>query len=89
MNKILFISILIGQLITGCSVSGEVSQNDLNKVVTCKDVRNGDVFSFNTSSITNVRVGFDGQPSFDIVTNNGRRININKKMDTWLKCNKH
>ena len=82
--KILIISLL---LISGCTMKAEVSEDDLNKIKICTDTRDGEVFSFNTNSMTNVRAGFGGaESSVDIVTFEGKKMTVYARMEAYIKC---
>lgn len=75
--------------LAGCTMEGGgVSAEDLNKTVTCTDTRDGETFSFNTNSVTNTRIGIGAPTSFDVTTDDGRKMTINSSMEAWLKCDK-
>lgn len=79
--------ILISPLITGCTIDGgAVVESDKNKIVTCTDTRDGEVFGFNTNSVNNARQGFGTPSSIDIVTLDGKAKTISDNMRAWLKC---
>jgi len=76
-------------LAAGCTMNGgEVTQEDLNKTMICKDTRDGETFSFNTSTVTNVRQGISAPHSFDVTTDDGEKMTLNSDMEAWLKCSK-
>lgn len=76
-------------VMVGCTYDGgAVADVDLNKTVTCTDVRDGDVFTFNTNSITNVRAGIGAPSSFDVVTDDGRAMTLSNSMAAWVRCEK-
>ena len=81
-------SLLVACLLTvGCTMDGgEVAQKDLSKTITCKDTRDGEMFSFNTDTITNIRRGVGAPTSFDMTTNDGKQITLSSDMEAWLKC---
>ncbi len=80
---------LAALLAAGCTMNGgDVAEEDRNKIMTCTDTRDGEVFQFNTNTITNVRAGIGAPSSFDIVTLDGRKITLNSNMEAWLKCEK-
>ena len=79
--------ILIALLCCGCTVDGgSVSEDDLNKVMVCTDTRDGEVFSFNTNTVTNVRQGFGAPHTMEVTTLNGDKRTLNSDMEVWLKC---
>jgi len=76
-------------LAAGCTVDGgELAESDRNKVMTCKDTRDGEVFQFNTNTIRNFRFGIGAPSSFDVTTFDGREMTLNSEMEAWLKCEK-
>jgi len=79
----LFIAALV---LTGCTVKAHVSEEDANKLMVCTDTRDGEVFSFNTNTVTNMRAGFGVPSSFDILTTEGKEMTLNNNMEAWLKC---
>ena len=78
---------LAALLCTGCTAKAEISKEDLNKVKTCTDTRDGEVFSFNTNTVTNVRVGYGAPSTFDMVTTDGDKMTISSDAAVlFLKC---
>ena len=77
--------ILLVCLMTGCTTSGNISETG-NKLMECKDTRDGEVFRFNTKTITNIRVGFLAPTTFDLVTLDGRKKSLSDQAEAWLKC---
>lgn len=76
-------------LVSGCTINGgDVVKEDLNKIIICKDTRDGETFSFNTNTVTNSRQGFGAVSSIDIITDDGKQMTISDDMNSWLKCNK-
>lgn len=73
-------------LAAGCSINGDLDEKDRNKDVACTDTRDGEVFQFNTSSMSNIRVGIGAPSSFDVVTTGGRQMTLIGNMAAWLKC---
>ena len=83
-NALLLVCIL---LVAGCTIDGgSVVEADKNKIIRCVDTRDGAVFSFNSSTITNLRIGIGAPGSFDMVTVNGKRMTLNSYMEAWIKC---
>jgi hypothetical protein len=83
------VSALIVLLAAGCTMNGgEVSDKDRNKIMTCKDTRDGETFSFNTNTITNIRRGIGAPHTFDVVTTDGKSMSLSTDMEAWLKCKK-
>lgn len=88
-NTALLMAIILTSFISGCTMDGgSLSNEDMDKIVTCKDARDGEVFEFNTNTISNVRRGLGVPSSFDIVTIDGKKMTLNSSMETWLKCEK-
>lgn len=76
-------------IIAGCTVKGgEVVGEDKNKIMDCTDIRDGDIFSFNTNSITNIRLGIGSPNTADIVTLSGKNMTISSGMESYIKCTK-
>lgn len=87
MNRKLVV-VLATLLLTGCGVQGEVADEDKNKTVTCVDTRDGETFSFNTTSVKNIVKGFDGITTFDVTDSTGTVRKLNSNMEVFLKCKK-
>lgn len=77
---------LIVFLSTGCTVNAEISDEDKNKIITCTDTRDGEVFSFNTDTVTNMRAGFGSPSTYDMVTTDGKKMTLSSDMAAYLKC---
>lgn len=76
-------------LLTGCTFGGaSVTEKDLSKSMICTDTRDGEIFRFNTNSITNIRTGFGTPTTMDLITDTGEHKTISSNMETWLKCKK-
>jgi len=91
LNKLLpriGVSALIVLLVAACSMEGDVSDGGRNKMMVCKDFRDGETFSFNTNTIKNVRIGIVAPTTFDVVTVDGKAKTLSSEMVPWLKCNK-
>ena len=87
MKYIMMITILA--LLTGCTVGGSVSDEDINKTVYCVDTRDNSYFKFKAVNVTNVRASMDGtQVSFEVIDTNGTKHYITKLSETYLKCTK-
>ena len=84
------VSALIVLLAAGCNMKGgDIAEKDRNKLMVCKDTRDGETFSFNTNTITNLRVGLVGAPTtFNVTTTDGKEKTLSSTMETWLKCEK-
>ena len=86
-KKQLLVMLLLCFVAVGCTVDGgSVVKEDLNKIVICKDARDGEIFSFNSNTITNVRRGFGAPGSVDITTDDGKKMTLSDDMSLWLKC---
>lgn len=82
MGKLL---ILYSILLIGCTSGAEVEMK--NKISVCKDSRDGETFSFNQKTITNVRMGFLGADScFDVIDGSGKKRTLCKSHEVFLKC---
>lgn len=83
MIKILLVSLLI----CGCTVDAEINEETKNSIITCKDTRDGEVFSFYGNTVTNVRSGYLGAAStFDMVTTDGIEMTLSSDMEAYMKC---
>ena len=72
--------------IIGCTVGGSEVVNK-NEVKVCTDTRDGETFSFNTNSVTNVRRGVLGEPTtFDVIDGEGNKRSLSSSMEVYLKC---
>lgn len=80
----------IALLIQSCSASldATVAPEDMDRVYVCTDTRDGEVFSYNTNTITNARITIlgGGPSSMDIVTTDGRKMTVTSAMTAWWKC---
>ena len=73
--------------IVGCTAGGSISDEDKNKNFKCIDFRDNSVFIFNTSTITDTRIGFAGaESSYKIVDNNGTNRILKSSMESYMKC---
>jgi len=77
---------LIVLLFVGCTARTELSEEDENKTKICTDIRDGEVFSFNTNTVTNMRAGFGAPSTFDMVTTGGKKMTLSSAMAAYLKC---
>lgn len=83
------VSALIVLLAAGCTMDGgKVAEKDKNKIMVCKDTRDGETFSFSTNTITNMRAGIGAPSTFDVVTTDGKARTLSSDMGSWLKCEK-
>ncbi len=73
-------------LLSGCTFDSGVSEESKNKVMTCTDTRDGETFTFKTNDITNARVGFISDTSFDVVDLSGVKRTLTKSMELYIKC---
>lgn len=64
----------------------KIAEKDLNKIMDCIDFRDGEKFSFNTNSMTNIRIGIGIPTTVDIVTESGKKMTYNTEMDAYIKC---
>ena len=81
MNKKAVFSVAI-LLLSGCTMQGEITDNSKNKQMVCIDTRDGETFTFNTNTITDVKIGIAGAPtSFTIINNEGIQCTINTNME--------
>jgi len=77
--------IAIALLMSGCTVSGKVSEEELNKLKVCTDTRDGEKFIFNTNTVYDVRAGFENW-SFSLVDTNGSTHHLTAQSELYLKC---
>ena len=82
---IIFASVLI-LLLVACTLDGEMDENSRNRLIKCTDTRDGEIFYYNTNTVTNVRVGIGAPTSFDIMITDGKRMTLNSDMEVYLKC---
>jgi len=68
-------------------MDGELPEGELNKLMMCKDFRDGETFSFNTNTITDIRVGIGVPTTFKITTVSGETKILSSSMESYLKCN--
>ncbi len=52
----------------------------------CKDLRDGEIFYFNSRSIKNLKWNPFGHNSLDITTHDGKEMKLHSGMESWLKC---
>ncbi len=72
--------------LSGCTFDSGVSEESKNKVITCTDTRDGEIFTFKTNDITNVRSGFMADSSFDVVDQNGIKRTLTSISHIYIKC---
>ena len=82
---VLFVTIL---LLFGCTMQGEITNKHENMQMLCTDTKDNTTFTYNTNTITNVRIGVVGAPKveFNIIDDKGIKRTLNSDMDTYLKC---
>lgn len=71
-------------LFAGCSMQGEYSGE--HKIIDCTDTRDGEKFTVDSRTITNVRVGIGADSCFDAVDNRGVERTLCKSHQAFLKC---
>lgn len=88
MKKLLILALPL--IVSACSVDtgASVSKKDMNKLMVCKDFRDGETFQFNTNTVTNISQGIGAPTSFDIVTTTGKVMTLNSDMEDYIKCEK-
>lgn len=69
----------------GCTVGGSEVINK-NEVKVCTDSRDGETFSFNTNSVTNVRRGIGAPTTFNVIDSEGNKRSLSTSMEVYLKC---
>ncbi len=84
LNKV-FIFVACLSLVA-CYVQGELDQSGKDKLMSCKDARDGETFAYNTNTITDVRIGIGAPTTFQITTTTGKHMTLNSNMDTYIKC---
>jgi hypothetical protein len=83
------LSFLIALLCSSCTVEGvDVAEHDKNKIIDCKDTRDGDAFSFNTNTVKDVRAGIGAPTTFTVTTLDGKEKHLSSDMEAYLKCEK-
>lgn len=81
--KTVFAICLIFGLV-GCSIEGEMQNK--NMLINCTDTRDGEKWSYNTNTVSNVRVGIGSPHSMDLVDTEGRKRHVTSDMETYIKC---
>lgn len=82
------ISIFLISALSGCiDFAGKIADEDLNMLATCTDTRDGEVFTFNTNDIFNIRRSFSGG-SFEVKDSNGIDRVFTERMELYIKCTK-
>jgi hypothetical protein len=66
--------------------SGGITEDGKNKQMVCTDTRDGEKFSFNSNNITNARIGYGADSSFDVVDDAGKKRTLTNSMELYLKC---
>lgn len=84
MSRIILILLVV--MASGCTAKAEISEEDKNKTMSCKDTRDGERFSFRTNDITDIRAGLGAPTSMSIVTLKGKKMTVTSSMEAWLKC---
>lgn len=83
----MFRMLLVSLFIYGCTSDASIDEETKNSIITCKDTRDGEVFSFYGSTVTNVRGGILGAAStFDMITTDGRKMTLSSDMEVYMKC---
>jgi hypothetical protein len=76
--------LLLFVFVVGCSAS--VSESDRGRIKTMKDTRDGEVFSFNTDTVKNIKFNpISGTHSMTIITTDGDRRTLTEKSELYLK----
>jgi len=79
-------SLLTTVLAAGCTMEGSLEGGEKNKIVDCTDVRDGEKFTFNASTIKNIRYGVFADSCFTVTTESGDERTLCKSHEAWLKC---
>ena len=84
----LLLVFVIASTMMACTVDGKLSDESKNKTMVCTDTRDGESFSYHTSSVSNVRLDYFNREnsSFDVVDANGVKRHLVASMETYLKC---
>ena len=83
MLKIILYSLL---LFISCTYEGKMAEEDRNKEMRCVDTRDGETFYFNTSTVTDLRVGILCSTSFYVVTSDSVKKRLTSDMELYIKC---
>ena len=70
----------------GCSA--KIADKDRGLVFDCVDFRDGEKFSFNTDSISDIVRTFTSIVSFKITTLEGNDLIIRHEQEAYIKCEK-
>ena len=84
---IIFLIIAMLVLISACTSRSDLSDKSRNQVHRCTDTRDGEEFTYNTNTITNVRAGWLGaDSSFELTDMEGNKRYVQSSDTSWLKC---
>lgn len=83
--KTLIIFLALSLTLSGClNFGGKLSEESKNKTVRCTDLRDGEVFTYKSNTVTNIRIGTDS--SFDFVDTKGNKRTARASHEVFLKC---
>ena len=72
--------------LAGCTMQGDVTDENRQRHITCKDTRDGEVFSFHGKTIRDVRVGIGADSCFTVTDDGGKVRTLCGNNEAWLKC---
>lgn len=85
-QKISALTIIVA-IMSGCTVGGgQVADESINKEMFCTDSRDGEVFKFNTNTVTDIRRGIGAPTTFTITTHSGDERILSSDMEAYIKC---
>lgn len=71
-------------LLTGCSMDAKI---EATGIYDCKDLRDGETWSFDSAKIRDVRYGLAGAPStFKVTDLSGRERLASTEQNAYIKC---
>lgn len=78
---------LLLTFVSACEFEGGgVVDIDKNKTIECTDSRDGEVFTFNTNTMRDTRIGITTSSSFKVTDIKGQTRNFNDGTTGYLKC---
>ena len=85
-NNLLLVTLVLLSC-SACKHDGAVSNEDLNKVLTCKNSIDNQEFSYNTNTVHNVKItGLNKLESMSFVTLKGESMTISGEDEHNYRC---
>jgi len=80
------IALLLTVTTVSCTMDGSLSDDSENKIVRCKDTRDGEVFTYASDSVKNVRIGIGAPTTIEFVDMSGRERTMSTEDNKYWKC---